>query len=99
VGDVGCFVCLDGGRKGLVHVSQMLGRRRAGATFTLGQVSFKVVLVDGAKLGLSMVDVDQDIGKGLQSMRRRHPMEEDALRANPPTNRSRLTGRRMAADR
>ncbi|PWZ53253.1 putative pre-mRNA-splicing factor ATP-dependent RNA helicase DEAH5 [Zea mays] len=97
VADAGCFVRLDGGREGLVHVSQMpgRGRGRAGATVTLGQEVFvKVVSVDGAKLGLSMLDIDQDTERGLHPMRRPHPAEEDARRANPPADRPRPAGRK-----
>jgi ATP-dependent RNA helicase DHX8/PRP22 len=97
VANAGCFVRLDGGREGLVHVSQMpgRGRGRAGATVTLGQEVFvKVVSVDGAKLGLSMLDIDQDTERGLHPMRRPHPAEEDAPRANPPADRPRPAGRK-----
>jgi ATP-dependent RNA helicase DHX8/PRP22 len=89
VADSGCFVRLDGarGREGLVHVSQMPGRR---VSVTRGQEVFvKVVSVDGTKLGLSMRDVDQDSGTDL----RRGCGEDDAPRANPPAD---CAGKRKA---
>ena len=95
VGDAGCFVRLGAGargREGLVHVSQMPGGRRA--TVTRGQEVFvKVVSVDGAKLGLSMRDVDQDTGRDLLPMPRNRG-EEDAPKANPPADRAGAAGRR-----
>nr|CAB3468031.1 unnamed protein product [Digitaria exilis] len=93
VADAGCFVRLGGarGREGLVHVSQMPARR---VDVTRGQEVFvKVVSLDGAKLGLSMRDVDQDTGRDLLPFRRRSA-EDDAPRANPPADRGRAAGKR-----
>ncbi|KAL6637954.1 hypothetical protein ACP70R_025526 [Stipagrostis hirtigluma subsp. patula] len=93
VADAGCFVRLHGARglEGLVHVSQMPGRRVA---VSRGQEVFvKVVSVQGSKLGLSMRDVDQDTGRDLQPMRRLG--EEHAPTVNPPADRARATGKRI----
>jgi len=90
VADAGCFVRIDGarGREGLVHVSQMPGRR---VSATRGQEVFvKVVSVDGTKLRLSMRDVDQDTGRDLLPFRRR----DDAPRTNPPADRDTAAGKR-----
>ncbi|CAL5038647.1 unnamed protein product [Urochloa decumbens] len=93
VADAGCFIRLDGARgcEGLVHVSQMPGRR---ASVTRGQEVFvKVVSVDGSKLGLSMRDVDQDSGRDLLPLLRRSG-EDDAPRSNPLADCGRAAGKR-----
>nr|CAB3470519.1 unnamed protein product [Digitaria exilis] len=93
VADAGCLVRLGGarGREGLVHVSQMPARR---VDVTRGQEVFvKVVSLDGAKLGLSMRDVDQDTGRDLLPFRRRSE-EDDEPRANPPADRGRAARKR-----
>uniref|UniRef100_A0A0E0PXH9 RNA helicase n=1 Tax=Oryza rufipogon TaxID=4529 RepID=A0A0E0PXH9_ORYRU len=93
--DAGCFVRLDDarGREGLVHVSEMPGRRIA---VKRGQEVFvKIVSVQGRNLGLSMRDVDQDTGKDLLPLQRARG-EDDVPRpmANPWTDRAAATGRR-----
>ncbi|RLN13135.1 putative pre-mRNA-splicing factor ATP-dependent RNA helicase [Panicum miliaceum] len=93
VADAGCFVRIDGarGREGLVHVSQMPGRR---VSATRGQEVFvKVLSVDGTKLGLSMREVDQDTGRDLLPFRRRS-WEDDAPRTNPTAHRATAAGKR-----
>ncbi|GJN34271.1 hypothetical protein PR202_gb22920 [Eleusine coracana subsp. coracana] len=90
VSDAGCFVRLDGarGREGVVHVSQMPGRRVA---VTHGQEVFvKVLSAQGTKLELSMRDVDQDTGRDLLPAGRRSGEVDGAPRA--PGKSSRTTG-------
>jgi ATP-dependent RNA helicase DHX8/PRP22 len=86
VSDAGCFVRLDG-REGVVHVSQMPGVAVARGQ----QVFVKVVSAQGTKLGLSMLDVDQDTGRDLMPVRRQHFAEDEdgAPTVNPPTGRAR----------
>ncbi|PUZ60922.1 hypothetical protein GQ55_4G216800 [Panicum hallii var. hallii] len=93
VADAVCFVRIDGarGREGLVHVSQMPGRR---VSATRGQEVFvKVVSVDGTKLGLSMRDIDQDTGRDLLPFRLRS-WEDDVPRTNPTAHRATAAGYR-----
>ncbi|XP_015694102.1 probable pre-mRNA-splicing factor ATP-dependent RNA helicase DEAH5 isoform X2 [Oryza brachyantha] len=95
VADAGCFVRLDDarGREGLVHVSEMPGRRIA---VKRGQEVFvKIVTVQGHKLGLSMRDVDQDTGRDLLPLQ--CAREDDAPRptANPSARRAATTGNRI----
>ncbi|XP_062223463.1 probable pre-mRNA-splicing factor ATP-dependent RNA helicase DEAH5 [Phragmites australis] len=96
--DTGCFVRLEGvqgGREGLVHVSQMASRRVANAKEVVKrdqEVYVKVVSVKGQKLSLSMRDVDQDTGKDLLPMQRGG---DDAPRANPSGGSGVGSGRRL----
>eukprot|EP00271_Cylindrocystis_brebissonii_P004980 TRINITY_DN16937_c0_g1_i1.p1 TRINITY_DN16937_c0_g1~~TRINITY_DN16937_c0_g1_i1.p1 ORF type:complete len:1286 (+),score=225.88 TRINITY_DN16937_c0_g1_i1:549-3860(+) len=85
--DFGCFVQIDGGGRdrteGLVHVSQIASRRVMNAKDAVerDQVCFvKVISVSGAKMSLSMRDVDQKTGEDLLPMKK-PTAEED--RSNP----------------
>lgn len=71
--DFGVFVRLDGveGKAdGLVHISQLSDQRvnHPSDLVARGQsVLVKVISIDGARIGLSMKDVDQDTGQDLSS--------------------------------
>ena len=70
VKDFGAFVTLHGVRgnlAGLVHVSRLAdGRSGLSHSVERGQlVKVKVISIDGARIGLSMKDVDQETGRDL----------------------------------
>ncbi|KAG6499152.1 probable pre-mRNA-splicing factor ATP-dependent RNA helicase DEAH5 [Zingiber officinale] len=88
--DIGCFVQLNDlrGKEGLVHVSQIAGRRIANANDAVkrGQEVFvKVIPASGQKLSLSMRDVDQKTGKDLLPMRK--SSQNDAHMVNPASGK------------
>ncbi|KAF0904588.1 hypothetical protein E2562_035687 [Oryza meyeriana var. granulata] len=94
VADAGCFVRLDGsrGREGLIHISQMPGRRIA---VKRGQEVFvKIVSVQGRKLGLSMRDVDQDTGRDILPLQRTGEDDMPRPKVNPSASRATTTGNR-----
>ncbi|CAB4266191.1 unnamed protein product [Prunus armeniaca] len=95
--DNGCFVQLNdqGGREGLVHVSQISNRRIRNARDVVKrdqEVFVKVVSVSGRKLSLSMRDVDQRTGKDLLPLEKKSS-EGDGLRTNPLASKDRTVTR------
>ncbi|PQP91573.1 putative pre-mRNA-splicing factor ATP-dependent RNA helicase DEAH5 [Prunus yedoensis var. nudiflora] len=91
--DNGFFVQLNdqGGREGLVHVSQISNRRIRNAKDVVKrdqEVYVKVVSVSGRKLSLSMRDVNQRTGKDLLPLEKKSS-EGDGLRTNPLVSKDR----------
>ncbi|KAB9105013.1 hypothetical protein FH972_026973 [Carpinus fangiana] len=105
--DTGCFVQLtDLKGEGLVHVSQIATRRIVDAGDVVKrdqEVYVKVISVSGQKLGLSMMDVDQNAGRDLLPLKKKSSAEDDAMRANPSSGskemRTGLSGIRILEEK
>jgi ATP-dependent RNA helicase DHX8/PRP22 len=89
----GCFVQLEGIRKkaeGLVHISQLRQEGRVGdvnEVVTRGQkIKVKVISITGAKMSLSMKDVDQDTGEDLNPTFNQRPSRSND--ADEPMDRN-----------
>lgn len=104
--DFGCFVQIEmpnrEKKEGLVHVSQIVARRVNNAKDAVErdqECYVKVLSLSGAKISLSMRDVDQKTGKDLLPMRKPASAGDDASNPSKPQGSTRgLSGIRIVEE-